>query len=108
MSALPGPRPVGLVVHRVEKPWGEAIRPSELKGARNNSECQAVLVTHNETSTGVTNPLPELAAVARDAGALVIVDAVSSAGALPLEIDAWGLDFVFSGSQKAWMCPPGS
>jgi aspartate aminotransferase-like enzyme len=99
---------LGLVVHRVEKPWGEAIRPSELKGVVECvPECQAVLITHNETSTGVTNPLPELAAVAREAGALTIVDAVSSAGALPLEVDSWDLDFVISGSQKAWMCPPG-
>ena len=99
---------LGLVVHRVEKPWGEAVLPSELRGVLECvPECQAVLITHNETSTGVTNPLPELAAVARDFGALTIVDAVSSAGALPLEVDAWDLDFVISGSQKAWMCPPG-
>ena len=99
---------LGLVVHRVDKPWGEAVLPSELKGVLDCvPECQAVLITHNETSTGVTNPLPELAAIASEAGALVIVDAVSSASALPLEMDAWGLDFVISGSQKAWMCPPG-
>ncbi|MGH9336575.1 MAG: pyridoxal-phosphate-dependent aminotransferase family protein, partial [Vicinamibacteria bacterium] len=58
-------------------------------------------------STGVTNPLREVAATVRDHGALVIVDAVSAAGALPLHVDEWGIDFVFSGSQKAWMCPPG-
>ena len=99
---------LGLIVHRVEKPWGEAVLPSELSGVLECvPECQAVLITHNETSTGVTNPLPELAAVARDFGALTIIDAVSSAGALPLEVDAWDLDFVISGSQKAWMCPPG-
>ena len=45
--------------------------------------------------------------VVREHGALVVVDAVSAAGALPLEVDSWGIDFVFSGSQKAWMCPPG-
>jgi aspartate aminotransferase-like enzyme len=70
-------------------------------------DVKAVFLVHNETSTGVTNPLQELAAVVHDHGALVIVDAVSAAGALPLEVDAWGIDFVFSGSQKAWMCPPG-
>ena len=70
-------------------------------------EVRAVLLTHNETSTGVTNPLRELAAVARRHNVLVLVDAVSSAGGLPLEVDEWGLDFVLSGSQKAWMCPPG-
>lgn len=99
---------LGLRVTRVEVPWGEAVPAgrvaaalAEVPGAR------AVLVTHNETSTGVTNPLPEIAAVARAAGALVIVDAVSSAAAMPLETDAWDLDWVISGSQKAWMCPPG-
>jgi aspartate aminotransferase-like enzyme len=70
-------------------------------------DVRAVFLVHNETSTGVTNPLRELAAIVRDHGALVVVDAVSAAGALPLEVDAWGIDFVFSGSQKAWMCPPG-
>ena len=99
---------LGLVVHRVEKPWGQAVLPEELREVLQSwPECKAVLITHNETSTGVTNPLLELAQVAHQAGALVIVDAVSSAGALPLETDAWGLDFVISGSQKAWMCPPG-
>jgi aspartate aminotransferase-like enzyme len=99
---------LGLVVHRLEKPWGEAVLPEELAAALSEvPHCQAVLIVHNETSTGVTNPLPDLARVTRDAGALVIVDAVSSAGALPLETDTWGLDFVLSGSQKAWMCPPG-
>src|SRR5687767_14595968 len=58
-------------------------------------------------STGVVNPLAALAQVARAAGSLVIVDAVSSASAVPLEVDSWGLDFVISGSQKAWMCSPG-
>ena len=99
---------LGLVVHPVEKPWGEAIHPNELQAVLDTvPQCQAVLITHNETSTGITNPLADLAAVARHAGALVIVDAVSSAGALPLKTDEWGLDFVISGSQKAWMCPPG-
>lgn len=99
---------LGADVRRIDIPWGEAVTPADLKaGLEAHPEVVAVLLTHNETSTGVTNPLPELAAVARDHGALVLVDAVSSAGGLPLEVDAWGLDFVLSGSQKAWMCPPG-
>ena len=98
----------GLDVRRLEAPWGAAITPAALRQAlAENREVKAVFLTHNETSTGVTNPLPELAAVVREHGALVVVDAVSAAGALPLETDAWGLDFVLSGSQKAWMCPPG-
>lgn len=98
----------GLDVRRLDRPWGEPILPEELRAAlASNADVKAVLLVHNETSTGVTNPLRELAAVVRDHGALVIVDAVSSVGALRLEVDAWGLDFVLSGSQKAWMCPPG-
>jgi aspartate aminotransferase-like enzyme len=74
---------------------------------REHPGVKAVFVTHNETSTGVTVPLAEIARAVRHHGALVIVDAVSSAGGLPLKMDEWGLDLVFSGSQKAWMCPPG-
>ena len=98
----------GLDVRRLDAPWGAAIEPAALRQALvANADVKAVLLTHNETSTGVTNPLSELAAVVRDHGALVIVDAVSGVAALPLEMDAWGLDFVLSGSQKAWMSPPG-
>lgn len=98
----------GLDVRRLDRPWGEPVLPEHLRAALTaNPDVKAVLLVHNETSTGVTNPVRELAAVVRDHGALVVVDAVSSAGALPLEVDAWGLDFVLSGSQKAWMCPPG-
>jgi aspartate aminotransferase-like enzyme len=68
---------------------------------------KAVLVTHNETSTGVTNPLAEIARVVRGAGPLLLVDAVSSLASMPVAMDAWGLDVVVSGSQKGWMVPPG-
>ncbi len=98
----------GLDVRRVEVPWGNAIPVDQFADALDQApNVKAVFITHNETSTGVTNPLPELAAVARKAGALVVVDAVSSAAAIHLEVDAWDLDWVLSGSQKAWMCPPG-
>jgi len=99
---------LGLDARRVEIPWGKALTPERLTNAlEQHPEVKAVFLTHNETSTGVTNPLAELAAVVRDHGALVVVDAVSSAGGLPLMTDQWGLDFVLSGSQKSWMCPPG-
>jgi aspartate aminotransferase-like enzyme len=99
---------LGLDVRRVEVPWGQAATPDLVRDAlTNHPDVKAVFLTHNETSTGLTNPLPELAAVVRDHGALVFVDAVSSAAGLPLRVDDWGLDFVLSGSQKAWMCPPG-
>jgi aspartate aminotransferase-like enzyme len=99
---------LGLDVRRLDVPWGEPIQPDQMRNALgDHPEVKAVLMIHNETSTGVTNPLEEIAATVRDHGALVIVDAVSSAGALPLHMDEWGIDFVFSGSQKAWMTPPG-
>jgi len=92
----------------LEVPWGQAVTPDLLRDALNqHQDVKGVFLTHNETSTGVTNPLPELAAIVRDHGALVVVDSVSGVGGLPLEMDEWGIDFVLSGSQKAWMCPPG-
>ncbi len=95
-------------VTRVEVPWGTAVTSEQVAETMHQTgDVRAVLVTHNETSTGVRNPLQEIATVANDAGAMVLVDAVSSAAAMPLETDAWGLDWVISGSQKAWMCPPG-
>lgn len=98
----------GLNVTRVEVPWGQAVAANQIASAiAEAGDVQAVLVTHNETSTGVTNPLAEISRVAHDTGALVLVDAVSSAAAMPVETDAWELDWVISGSQKAWMCPPG-
>ncbi|MCC2628916.1 MAG: aminotransferase class [Thermomicrobiales bacterium] len=99
---------LGIDVRRIDVEWGEPVLPGEVRSALEaHSEVRAVFLVHNETSTGVTNPLRDLAAVVREHGALVVVDAVSAAGALPLEVDTWGIDFVFSGSQKAWMCPPG-
>jgi len=65
------------------------------------------MVTHNETSTGVTNPLKEIAKVVKDADKLILVDAVSSLSSIDLPVDAWDLDIVVTGSQKGWMVPPG-
>lgn len=101
---------LGYRVERLEFPPGTAADPEALRErlrADTGREIRAVLITHNETSTGVTNPLAELAAVVREHGALVLVDSVSGLGAMPLEMDAWGLDVVFTGAQKALMLPPG-
>lgn len=98
----------GLDVRRVEVEWGKGITADQFGAALEEAgDVKAVFITHNETSTGVTLPLQEMASLARAKGALVLVDAVSSAGALPLKVDEWDLDWVFSGVQKAWMCPPG-
>jgi aspartate aminotransferase-like enzyme len=99
---------LGLEVERCTVEWGQAVTAHELQEAIDRAgNVKAVLITHNETSTGVTNPLADLAHVARAAGALVLVDAVSSAGAIDIRFDEWDLDWVVSGTQKAWMCPPG-
>jgi serine---pyruvate transaminase len=101
-------RAYGCVIEELRYGWGEspsaddlAARLQELGGVH------AVLLTHSETSTGVVADVQALAAAARDAGALVVVDAISSLGAVPLETEAWGIDVVASGSQKALMTPPG-
>ncbi|MBZ0089385.1 MAG: aminotransferase class V-fold PLP-dependent enzyme, partial [Thermoanaerobaculia bacterium] len=81
-------------------PWGEANEPGLLRAALRRKRYEAVTIVHNETSTGVVNPVAELARVAREEGdALVLVDAVSSLGGDPVETDDWGLDFVFAGVQ---------
>jgi aspartate aminotransferase-like enzyme len=88
--------------------WGQAAHADDVRKAlKADPAIKAVLVTHNETSTGVTNPLAQIAEVVREADKLILVDAVSSLGAIPLEMDAWGLDCVVTGSQKGWMVPPG-
>ena len=100
----------GADVERLAAPWGQAIDPATLRErlrADRDRQIKAVLITHNETSTGVTNPLARLAEVVREHGALLLVDAVSSLAAIDLQTDAWGIDVVITGSQKALMCPPG-
>jgi serine---pyruvate transaminase len=87
--------------------WGDVPTPDDLRGALAESGAGTVFLVHSETSTGVVCDLEPLLAVCRDAGALSVVDAVSSLGAVPLETDAWGADVVVTGSQKALMTPPG-
>ncbi len=95
------------VVH-VRLEWGETPDTEHLRPALAEArDVRVVYLVHSETSTGVVADVQSLAAVAKEAGALVVVDAVSSLGAVPLETDAWGIDVVVSGSQKALMCPPG-
>jgi aspartate aminotransferase-like enzyme len=100
----------GADVERFEVPWGEAADPGALaEHLAANPPYRAVLLTHNETSTGVTNPLRELAAAVRNAPGdpLLLVDGISGLGAMAFEMDAWGIDLVVSASQKAWMGSPG-
>ena len=97
-----------LDVDHMQLPWGSAAEPEAIaRHLKEGGPYRGVLLTHNETSTGVTNPVREIAPHVRRAGALFLVDAVSSMGAIPFETDAWDVDVVITGSQKAWMCPPG-
>lgn len=103
-------RQLGFTIERLLFEPGQAadpVRIAERLAADREKAIKAVLIQHNETSTGVTNDVEAIAQVVREHGALVMVDSVSGLGALPLEFDAWGLDVVLTGAQKALMCPPG-
>jgi aspartate aminotransferase-like enzyme len=98
----------GVDVVRLELGPGRAADPARVADAlAADPSITSVLLTHNETSTGVTNDVRAVAEVVRAAGRLMVVDSVSGVGAIPLEMDAWGLDVVITGSQKSWMIPPG-
>ncbi|MSQ37575.1 MAG: alanine--glyoxylate aminotransferase family protein [Chloroflexi bacterium] len=102
----------GVDLRRIDVPYGRAIEPDLVRDELAREKAgkdgvRAVIVTHNETSTGILNPLKEISAVVREADKLLIVDSVSGAGAAELEIDAWGIDVCITASQKAWGAPPG-
>ena len=98
----------GAEVDSLRYEWGEFPRADDLAARlRETGGTDVVFLTHSETSTGVVADVQAIAAAAKESGALVVVDAVSSLGAVPCETDAWGLDAVVSGSQKALMTPPG-
>ena len=99
----------GIVVHRLDVEWGKACDPESLREyMKNQKDIKAVFMTHCETSTGVLNPIGELAKVIHETSdALIIVDTVSSAAGTPVHMDVNDLDVVVSGSQKAFMLPPG-
>lgn len=89
--------------------WGKAVTPNKLADALKKKHYEAVTIVHNETSTGVENPIKELAAVVKDISpdTLILVDAVSSLSGTKVEMDAWGIDFLFTSSQKCLALPPG-
>jgi aspartate aminotransferase-like enzyme len=102
-------------VQRLGVDWGKAMDAKGLRIAlemlreRDGADARAVLLTHNETSTGVENPIASLAATIHDVApdTLILVDSISALGAVPFEMDGWGVDLVVTGSQKAWMAAPG-
>ena len=98
----------GADVINLKVEWGKAADPEAVKEAiKANPDIKAVMVTHNETSTGVTNDLGAISKVVKDAGKLLLGDAISSLSSIDLPVDKWGCDVVVTGSQKGWMVPPG-
>jgi alanine-glyoxylate transaminase/serine-glyoxylate transaminase/serine-pyruvate transaminase len=97
----------GATVTRLDVEWGRACDPDALRKSLKASPADIVAMVHAETSTGVLNPVQVLASIAREHGALTIVDAVTSFGAMPLDVGAWGLDAVYSCTQKGLGGPSG-
>jgi len=97
----------GLDVRVVEYEWGRAVKTADIEAALAEAPTKGVLAQHSETSTGVIHDIQALARVTKEAGALFVVDVISSLGAVPYEGDAWGIDVAVGGSQKALGATPG-
>lgn len=101
---------LGAEVETIEVEPGKAINPEDVKAklaADTNKEIKIVTLTHNETSTGVTNDVKTIVSIIKEHGALSVVDGVTSLGAIDCKMDEWGIDVLVSGSQKGFMIPPG-
>src|SRR6185436_19024700 len=91
----------------VEKPWGEVFTPDDLRAALASAKPKVVGIVMAETSTGAYQPIEEISKVVHDAGAMLLVDAVTALGGVPVEVDGWNIDAIYSGTQKCLSCPPG-
>lgn len=100
-------RRAGGEVVRVEAPWGRALDPADFVRAAAGREVQALCVVHAETSTGVLQDLSGFREAADSMGALLLIDAVTSLGGVPVDLDVHGVDMAYSGTQKCLSCPPG-
>ncbi len=98
---------IGGKLIRVDAPWGQTIDPQAVRQATKGKNPKVLAVVHAETSTGVCQPLEDLAAIAREAQALFLVDTVTSLGGMEVAVDRMGIDAVYSGTQKCLSCPPG-
>jgi alanine-glyoxylate transaminase / serine-glyoxylate transaminase / serine-pyruvate transaminase len=97
----------GAEVTVIERPFGEVFSIQEIRSAIQKSQPKVVGIVHAETSTGAWQPIEEISKAVHDAGALLLADCVTSLGGVPVEVDAWELDAVYSGTQKCLSCPPG-
>jgi alanine-glyoxylate transaminase / serine-glyoxylate transaminase / serine-pyruvate transaminase len=94
-------------VHEIHKPWGQVFSPEEVRQALDKSPAKVVCIVQAETSTGALQPIEEIAQIVHAQGGLLIVDAVTSLGGVPILVDAWDVDVCYSGTQKCLSCPPG-
>ena len=97
----------GAVVTTIEKPWGEVFETDDLEPVLDRVRPKVVGIVMAETSTGAWQPIEEISKQVHNAGAMMLVDAVTSLGGVPVEVDAWNIDAIYSGSQKCLSCPPG-
>ena len=98
---------LGAELIRIDAEWGRAVDPEAVRQAIDGRSPKVLAVVHAETSTGVCTPLEDLADMAHEAGALFLVDTVTSLGGMEVAVDAWGIDAMYSGTQKCLSCPPG-
>jgi len=98
---------LGADVDTIEFKWGTPVIPNDIKEKLNQKKYSVVAVVHAETSTGVKNPVKEIGDIVKEHGALYIVDAVTSLGGIPVKVDNWKIDVLYSGTQKCLSCPPG-
>ncbi|HSY43899.1 MAG TPA: alanine--glyoxylate aminotransferase family protein [Candidatus Acidoferrum sp.] len=98
----------GARVTRVESPWGQIITPQQIAEVlKQTPKPKLVAIVHAETSTGVLTPVDEISKLVHNAGALFLLDTVTSLGGCPVSVDEWGVDAIYSGTQKCLSCPPG-
>jgi alanine-glyoxylate transaminase/serine-glyoxylate transaminase/serine-pyruvate transaminase len=97
----------GARVTRIERPWGEVFTADDVKSALAHARPKVVGIIMAETSTGAWQPIEEISRLVHDAGALLLVDAVTALGGIPVEVDRWNIDAIYAGTQKCLSCPPG-
>ncbi len=98
---------LGADVTCVRKPWGQVFEPGDFTQALSRGKPAILALVHAETSTGAWQDIAGMSAIARRHGALLLVDTVTSLGGVPVDVDGWGADIVYSGTQKCLSCPPG-
>ncbi len=98
---------LGADIIQIDAEWGRAVQPEAVEKALKGKQPKLFAVVHAETSTGVLQPLSDIVKVVKDAGALMMLDCVTSLGGAKVTLDAWGIDAAFSGTQKCLSCPPG-